>query len=207
MVTTQHPRGLVRLDTNQPIWDRFFTVNPLVLIGTREEDGHIDLAPKHMAIPLSWSNYYGFVCTPSHRTYRNIKREGVFTVSYLRPNQVVLASLAATPRCGDDQSKPSLAALPTFPASRVDGVFVCDGYLYLECEMEKMIDGFGDNSLIAGRVVAAQVHEDSLRESAQEDRDDSDISQQSPMLAYIYPGRFATIEQTYSFPFHAGFKR
>jgi flavin reductase (DIM6/NTAB) family NADH-FMN oxidoreductase RutF len=207
MASTQRPDGLVRLDTDQPIWDQFFTVNPLVLIGTREEDGSIDLAPKHMAIPLSWSNYYGFVCTPRHSTYHNTKREGVFTVSYLRPNQVVLASLAATPRCGDNESKPSLAALPTFPASEVDGVFVCDGYLYLECEMEKIIDGFGDNSLITGRVVAAQVHENSLRETAQEDRDDNEIVQQSPLLAYLYPGRFATIEQTFSFPFHTGFKR
>ena len=207
MSSAQHPDGLVNLDMNQPIWDRFFTVNPLVLVGTREEDGSIDLAPKHMAIPLSWSNYYGFVCTPRHGTYRNIKREGVFTVSYLRPNQVVLASLAAAPRCGDDQSKPSLSALPTFPASKVDGVLVSDGYLYLECEMEKIIDGFDDNSLITGRVVAAQVHENALREKAQEDRDDSEIFQQSPLLAYLYPGRFATIEKTFSFPFHAGFKR
>jgi len=206
MTTSPQPDGLVDLEMDQPIWERFFTVYPLVLIGTREKDGSVDLAPKHMAIPMSWENYFGFVCTPRHATYHNVKREGVFTVSYLRPNQVVLASLAATPRCGEEQTKPSLSALPTFPASKVDGVFVSDGYLYLECSLIKIIDGFGDNSLITGKVIAAQVHETALR-AAQEDRDDNEIFKHSPLLAYLYPGRFTTIQESYSFPFHAGFKR
>jgi flavin reductase (DIM6/NTAB) family NADH-FMN oxidoreductase RutF len=95
-------------------------VAPLVLIGTKEKDGY-DLAPKHMATPMGWENYFGFVCAPRHRTYQNIKHERVFTVSYPRPTQLVLTSLAAASRCGDD-AKPSLLALPTFPASQVVGV-------------------------------------------------------------------------------------
>ncbi len=35
----------VTLDIDEPIWDRFFTVAPLVLIGTVEPDGGYDLAP------------------------------------------------------------------------------------------------------------------------------------------------------------------
>jgi hypothetical protein len=37
-----HPSGhdgLVELSTKTPIWDRFFTIAPLVLTGTREADG------------------------------------------------------------------------------------------------------------------------------------------------------------------------
>jgi len=52
---------LVSLDPSRPIWERFFTVAPLVIIGSRDESGAIDLAPKHMATPLSWQNYFGFV--------------------------------------------------------------------------------------------------------------------------------------------------
>ena len=100
------------LDVSQPVWDRFFWVAPLVLIGTQEPDGTHDLAPKHMAIPIGWENYYGFVCTPRHHTYANIQREGVFTVSYPRPSQLVLTSLAASPRCGEAE-KPALAVLPS----------------------------------------------------------------------------------------------
>ena len=43
--------NLVTLGQDWPVWDRVFTVNPLVLIGTRERDGEYDLAPKHMAFP------------------------------------------------------------------------------------------------------------------------------------------------------------
>ena len=144
---------LIELAVNQPIWERFFWVAPLVLIGTREPDGRHDLAPKHMAIPLGWDNYYGFVCTPRHHTYSNVRRSGQFTVSFPRPSQLVLASLAASPRCGDED-KPALAALPVFPASCVDGVLLQGGYLFLECELDRIVDGFGANSLVIGRVVA-----------------------------------------------------
>src|SRR5262247_1436526 len=108
------------LEADLPIWERFFTVAPLVLIGTRENERY-DLAPKHMVTPMGWENYFGFVCAHRHRTYQNIQRERAFTVSYPRPTQLVLTSLAAAPRCGDD-TKPSLLALPTFPASQIDGV-------------------------------------------------------------------------------------
>jgi hypothetical protein len=66
---------VVSLDVTAPIWERCFTVAPLVLVGTREKDGSYDLAPKHMATPMGWQNYFGFVCTPRHRTYHNVRRE------------------------------------------------------------------------------------------------------------------------------------
>ena len=92
-------QNLVELDVSHPGWERFFWVAPLVLVGTREADGSHDLAPKHMAMPVGWENYFGFVCTPRHHTYLNIRRSGVFTISYPRPDQLVLASLPAyTPR-------------------------------------------------------------------------------------------------------------
>lgn len=197
--------GVVTLETQLPIWERFFTVAPLVLIGSLEAGGSYDLAPKHLAFPVSWDNYFGFVCTPRHRTYQNVRREGEFTVSYARPSQLVLTALAAAPRCGEgNDDKPSLAALPTFPASKVNGVFACDAYVFLECTLERIVDGFGENSLLAGRIVAAHVHQDVLRAS---ERDDQEIIHDAPLMAYLYPGRFASIDRTYSFPFPAGFQR
>lgn len=197
------PSGLVSLETEHPIWDRFFTVSPLVVIGTREQDGRYDLAPKHMATPLGWDNYFGFVCTPQHGTYQNILRERVFTVSYPTADAVVLASLAASPRCGDD-SKPALDALPTFPAHSIDGRFLSQASLFFECRLDRIVDGFGDNSLIAGRIVAAHLLPDSLRSM---DLDDQDNIAASPLLAYISPGRYAKIDRSTSFPFPKGFQR
>lgn len=191
------------LDLAHPIWEQVHTVAPLTIVGTREPDGGYDLAPKHMAMPLSWEEHYGFVCTPSHATYVNARREGCFTVSFPRPDQVLLASLAAAPRC-DDQRKHSLSAIPTRPASTVDGVVVEHCYLYLECEVDRVVDGFGDNSLVVGRVVAAAAAEDSLRD---DDRDAQELIAHSPLLAYLHPGRFAKIVHTHAFPYHVGFKR
>jgi flavin reductase (DIM6/NTAB) family NADH-FMN oxidoreductase RutF len=191
----------IPLSIATPIWSRFFTVAPLVVVGTREGDGH-DLAPKHMAMPLGWDNYFCFVCSPRHATQKNAQRTGEFTVSFPRPAQVVEASLAAGPREEDD-SKPSLEAIPTFPASTVDGVLVSDAYLWLECELERIVDGFGANTLIVGKVVAAAADESALRDP---DRDDADLIGGQPLLAYLSPGRFARVSESYSFPYHVDFK-
>ena len=194
---------MIALDIDRPIWERFFTVAPLVIIGSREENGSFDLAPKHMVTPLGWQNYFGFVCTPRHRTYQNIQREKVFTVTFARPTQVVLTSLAAAPR-DDDDVKPVLALLPTQPARTVDGIFLEDGYVFLECSLDRIIDDFGENSLIAGRVLAAQVAEDALRYSECED---SDVLLAAPLVAYLAPGRYAEIRSGHAFPYPVGFAR
>lgn len=76
MSKLQNSETLVTLDASKPVCDRCFMVAPLVLVGTRDEDGSLDLAPKHMAFPMGWQNYYGFVCSPDHHTYTNIKRTG-----------------------------------------------------------------------------------------------------------------------------------
>ena len=195
--------SISKLDVSRSIWERFFTVFPLVLVGSREPDGSYDLAPKHLAIPASWQNHYAFVCAPHHRTYSNIREHGQFTVSYPKPTQIVLASLAADPRA-EDQSKPALQALPTFKADTVDGIFVKDAYLFLECKLQQIVDGLGDNSLIIGEIVDAQIDDEFQRISEQ---DDQELIHSSPLLAYLYPGRFAKIDQSFSFPFPKGFKR
>ncbi len=195
--------NLVSLDIGRPIWDRFFTVAPLVVVGTREPDGSDDLAPKHMAMPLGWDNFFAFVCTESHSTYQNIRRQLQFTVSFPTPAQVVLTSLSASPRC-DDHSKPALSALPTIQATMVDAPLLQDAWLFLECRLERIVDGFGRNSLIVGSIVAARVHESSLRDA---DRDDQELLFESPLLAYVSPGRYATIDRSFSFPFPQGFRR
>ena len=202
----KHPPGhgeLVELNILDPIWDRFFTIAPLVLIGTREPDGGNDLAPKHMAFPLGWQNYFCFVCTPRHGTYHNIARDGVFSVTYPKPSQWLQTSLTASPRC-DDGDKPSLNLVDIERTPTVDCPVIKDGYLYLECELDRFVDGFGVNSLIVGKVLAARIERSYLRAM---ERDDQDVVYEAPLLAYVSPGRFSVIEETRSFPFPAGMKR
>ena len=71
----------IRLDVSDPIWERFFLLAPMILVGSKEPDGRADFAPKHMATPMGWQNYFGFVCTPTHSTYTNIQRTREFTVT------------------------------------------------------------------------------------------------------------------------------
>ena len=194
---------MIPLDVTHGVWERFFTVAPLVVIGTEEEDGTFDFAPKHMALPLGWDTFFGFVCTDRHATKRNAVREGWFTVSFPRPDDVMMASLAAAPRWEDD-TKPTLSVLPTVAATVTGGVLLRDAYLHLECELDRVVGDLGDNDLVIGRIVAARVAEDSLRLN---DADDQDVFRDAPMLAYVHPGRYAVVDQTFSFPFHSGFTK
>jgi flavin reductase (DIM6/NTAB) family NADH-FMN oxidoreductase RutF len=195
--------GYVELETSRPIWERFLSVSPLVVIGTVEEDGTLDLAPKHMVTPLGWDNYFGFVCTPRHATLRNAAREKGFTVSYPRPDQLLHASLMAAPRCEDGQ-KPSLTGLPIVGASRVPGPLIDGAYIQLECRLERVVEGFGENVLVVGKIIAARVLEEAARSL---EREDERLVAEQPLLAYLAPGQFARIAESRSFPFPAGFTR
>lgn len=198
----ERPQGLVEFDTGVPIWDRIFLVAPLVVVGTRDPGGDPDLAPKHMAMPMGWDNYFGFVCSPEHATCSNIAERGEFTVSFPKPSQILFTSLAASPR--QDGGKPVLDALDTFPADRVDADLVCESLLYLECRHHRTIDGFGRNCLITGEIIAAKADADYIRST---DLDDQDLIRRAPLLAYLQPGRFATIDETNAFPFPVGMRK
>jgi flavin reductase (DIM6/NTAB) family NADH-FMN oxidoreductase RutF len=194
----------VPLDTDRPIWSRFFMIAPLAVVGTREEEGY-DLAPKHMVTPMGFDNYIGFVCTPDHGTYHNIKAHGEFTVSFPRADQTLVTSLTASPRRpGASKSEEVIGALPTCRAAEVDSLFLEQSYLMLECRHFKTIDGFGSNSLITGTILHAYVHPDYLRVSEQ---DEQQQLREHPLLAYVAEGRFARVADTYQFPFPKGFKR
>ena len=200
MSAGEDPAAPVPIDVSvMPVWERFFTVLPLVLVATREGEAY-DIAPKHMAMPLGWQNHYCFVCTPRHATYQNVRATGVFTVSFPRPEQVAQIAMAAAPRAGD--AKAGLAALTTIPARVVDGVLVDGCLVHLECRLDRIVDGFGDASIITGAVVAASVDPAALRAL---ERDDADLIHEAPLLAYLQPGRMASIDRSTSFPFPAGF--
>ena len=199
----EHGNETVELDLRDPLWERFFLVAPLVLIGTREADGHYDLAPKHMAMPVSWDNHFGFVCAPRHGTFVNAVREREFTVSYPTPDQLVMTSLTAAPR-RDDGTKPNVRLLALKPATRVSAPLVEGASLQLKCRLERTVDGLGLNSLVIGRVVAAHAPPAALRAS---ECDDADLLRDHPLLAYLHPGRFAVIADSRSFPMPADMRR
>ncbi|NIP58001.1 MAG: flavin reductase, partial [Gemmatimonadetes bacterium] len=61
-MATDADEKMISVNVTRPIWERVFTVAPLVVVGTREGEAY-DLAPKHMAMPMGWTGHFGFVCT------------------------------------------------------------------------------------------------------------------------------------------------
>ena len=197
-------KNLITLEPHIPIWDRVFTVAPLVVIGSNGEHGH-DLAPKHMATPIGFGNYFGFVCTPRHCTYDNIKDTAAFTVSFPTPEQLVSISLSASPRNGDHSKfKAIIDALPTIRASGIDVLMIDGAYLYLECELHKIFDDFDDYSLITGKIRRVHVQKEYLKRT---EIDENKQIRNHPLLAYIANGRFAKVTETFNFPFPKDFQR
>jgi flavin reductase (DIM6/NTAB) family NADH-FMN oxidoreductase RutF len=197
-----HDRGgSVDVPVGPRLWSSVFSVAPLVLVGTKERDGY-DFAPKHMAMPLGWEGFYAFVCSPRHATYTNVKAHPEFTVSFPRPAQILETSFAAGGRL-EDGEKPTLAAVPAARARRVD-VPVVEGCAFcIECELERIVDGFGANSLIIGRVVAAAAAPDVLRSA---EGDDADLVYQTGLLAYLASGRIAVVRDSTAFPYAVDFR-
>ena len=69
--------------------------------------------------------------------------------------------------------------------------------------LERIVDGFDENSLIVGEIVAASVDERFARGA---ETDDLELLHRAPLLAYLAPGRFAEVGDTRSFPFPANFR-
>jgi flavin reductase (DIM6/NTAB) family NADH-FMN oxidoreductase RutF len=86
----------------------------------------------------------------------------------------------------------------------VDGRVVAGCPLYLECALDRIVDGFGSSSLIVGRIVAAFADREALRGA---EVDDADLVHRLGLLAYLPPGRFAAVRESLSFPFLEDFRR
>jgi flavin reductase (DIM6/NTAB) family NADH-FMN oxidoreductase RutF len=187
------------------LWNRFFTIHSLVIIGSKDDEGTYNMAPKHLAMPMGFGPYFGFMGTPRKTTYRNILREKEFTVSYPRPDQLVVSSLMASQREQDD-SKPVIEEVPTEEAKKVEGKFLKDAYVQLECELDQTYGKFGEWEIIVGEIIGAYVHTDALRKF-DEDLDDEQLIREAPLLAYLFPDRFGIVKNSTGFPYPKGFKR
>lgn len=201
----QEEATMINVTDDPEMWKRCFTVHSLIIVGSKEENGSYNLAPKHMSMPLGFGPYFGFMGTARKNTYRNIKREGEFTISYPRPDQLVLSSLAASRR-KDNDSKPVVEQIPTTEAQIVEGKFLKDSYFQLECNLSQILGKFGEWEIIVGEIIAAYIHEEFLR-SDDDDINDGRLIRKHPLLAYLHPDRFGVVEESNAFPLPKDFKR
>ncbi|MGI9621397.1 MAG: flavin reductase family protein [Acidimicrobiales bacterium] len=198
----EQPLQQTELSPGGDLWDQVFVPAPLVLVGTVDADGGFDLAPKHQAMPLGMGDFYGFVCTDRHRTHENVLRTGEFTVSYPTPDQVVAIGQAAAPRVEDE--KLTLGFIDQISAVEVDGVLAAGASLWLECRVDRVVEGFGTHDLIVGKIVRAAAPSRAVRDP---ERDDAELIHATPALVFLSPDRFSSVSDTLSFPFPAEFSR
>ena len=121
--------------------------------------GH-DLAPKHMAMPLGWGGWFAFACSPTHATQSNAQRTGAFTVSFRVPTGA--DRLDQPRRLAPGRGRAEAGAGGDRDGARnhvVEGVLVEGAYLWLECELDRVIEGYGENSLITGELTASAADE------------------------------------------------
>lgn len=203
-MSEENSNEMIELDVEQDVWDRTYTVYSLLIIGSKEEDGNYNFAPKHMAMPMGFSNHFGFIGTPRKSTYRNIQREKVFTVSYPKPSQLTVSSLAATQR-EDDDSKPILNEIPTTPAQKIEGRFLKGSYIQLECKLTECLGKFGEWELVVGEIVAARINKKMSIKMG--NSDEGQLIYDNPLLAYLHPNRFSVIKESNVFPFPKELKR
>jgi flavin reductase (DIM6/NTAB) family NADH-FMN oxidoreductase RutF len=204
MKNLQGLEDFISLSTEKSLWEHFYTVAPLVVIGTKEKNG-FDLAPKHMVTPIGFSNYFAFVCTPRHSTYQNIKREKRFSVSYVKPDQIILSSIAAIPRCSvEDFPRDVIQHIPTVTSEDGESIFVADSYLFFDCDLHEIFDGFDDYSIITGTIQTAFIHKDY---KIYADQEQQERIYENPLLVYLAHGRFAEIRKTMAYPYPKDFQR
>ena len=130
-------------------------INQVVLVGTVEETGAFDLAPKTSAFFASTAlPAVGFSCNTTHHTACNISRTGAFVVNvpeashaakiwdvFLRASQERLAAAGWHARAGDV----------------VAGACWDEAVAQLECTHHATIEIAGEEIVIIGRVVAARL--------------------------------------------------
>jgi len=197
-------KDFINLNVKESIWEHFYTVAPLVVVGSKEKNG-FDLAPKHMVTPIGFSDYIGFVCTPRHTTYHNILKTKRFTLSFVKPDQILLSSIAAIPRCSVDSFPMDITDnIPTISTQEGENIFIADSYVLMDCDLHKIIDGFDDYSIITGKIKSAMVHKDYKVVS---DEGQQELIYENPLLAYVAQGRFASIKKTMKYPYPKDFQR
>ena len=126
-------KHIIELDAGKPIWDRCFMVAPLVLVGTRDEDGSLDLAPKAHGVPDGLAGTTSGLSAAPVTRHTSTSSEPASSRSAIPSLPRYFTQVSPRHRATRVVRRPSCRAFPTFPAKKVDGEFIEDAYLFLEC--------------------------------------------------------------------------
>ena len=68
---TDLPDDVLSFELDQSIWDRFFTVGRLIIVGTPNADGSQDLFATPRGFPMGPANLFAFLAAPENAAVVN----------------------------------------------------------------------------------------------------------------------------------------
>ncbi len=177
---------------------RFFRPANLVLVTTLSPNGVVNVAPKTQAMPIGRKGYWAFACCARHHTYQNIEHQGEFVINFPGPGLIErVAQTARDVPPGTDEIKE--AGLTAMEARRVKVPVVAECGVNVECRRHQVIDGYGDESLIVGEVVAVTIDEVLVDAGVE-------TLHTFPLLVYVYPDHYAVVDRVERFRFPEDYK-
>ena len=137
--------------------------SPMFLVTTRKENG------KPNACFQAWSSFAGdsggFFAVmqglmQSTHTYKNILREKVFCINFIRP-EFYDACIRTITENNDDDDEIASGGFTTVPCHTISAPRIFEAFLSMECTLESVTDlsGKGQTAMVIGRVRHASVEE------------------------------------------------
>lgn len=137
----------------------WFYPMPVLIIGTYDESGKAD------AMNAAWGGVYDtnhvVLClSAGHKTTKNIKAKGAFTVSFADAAHVTACDYVGLVSANDISDKMEKAGFTTEKSAFVDAPVICELPMALECKLVKI----NEDGNIIGEIVNISVDESILGE-------------------------------------------
>ncbi|NBI65029.1 flavin reductase family protein [Clostridiales bacterium] len=132
---------------------------PVLIVGTYDEEGKAD------AMNAAWGGLYEstlveLCLSESHKTTKNIKEKGAFTISFADADHVAACDYVGIVSANDTPDKMEKAGFTTQKSEFVDAPIICELPMTLECRLAKVTE---DGNII-GEIVNINADERILGE-------------------------------------------
>ena len=137
---------------------------PVLIVGTYDENGTPD------AMNAAWGGIYDtnqvMLClADDHKTTKNIKKTGAFTVSFATANTVVPCDYVGIVSGNDEPDKFAKAGFHATKSERVNAPLIDELPMALECKLIK----FNEDGICIGEIVNVSADESILDENGKVD--------------------------------------
>ncbi len=137
---------------------------PVLIIGTYDEDGNAD------AMNAAWGGIYDtnrvVLClSADHKTTKNIRAKGAFTVSFADEKHVIACDYVGIVSANKQPDKLKKAGFTTAKSAHVDAPIICELPMTLECRLVK----FNEDGNVIGEIVNVSADESVLNENSMVD--------------------------------------